>query len=146
MEQANEQNFKNHARLHPPFHFVLSPILLMHLVYSGYLAVTNPGWPSLEGFLLAVGLFLTAWFVRTYALKVQDRVIRLEERLRYREVLPADLLAESAKLTVGQMVALRFASDAELPGLMRKVLQGELVKSKDIKMAIQQWRGDFYRV
>lgn len=96
--------------------------------------------------LLAIGLILLSLAARLQALKAQDRVIRLEERLRYQAVLPNDLAQEAAKLKTGQMIALRFASDAELPQLVEKTLNGELQTSKEIKLAIKNWRGDYLRV
>ena len=96
--------------------------------------------------LLAVGLILLSLAARLQALKAQDRVIRLEERLRYQAVLPSALAQEAANLKTGQMIALRFASDAELPQLVEKTLNGELQTSKEIKLAIKNWRGDYLRV
>jgi predicted lactoylglutathione lyase len=83
---------------------------------------------------------------RLQALKAQDRVIRLEERLRYKELLSKDLADKASNLSTSQMIALRFASDAELPDLAQKVVNGELATSKDIKLAVKNWRGDYLRV
>jgi hypothetical protein len=95
--------------------------------------------------LVAAALFFGALFGRLYDLAVQDRVIRLEERLRYAQVLPADLQATAGELTIGQIVSLRFASDAELPALMRKVLDEKLMERKAIKQLIKNWRPDYQR-
>jgi hypothetical protein len=141
-----EQNYNNHTRWHPPFHFVMAPILLMHLIWSAKLAYGNPSWPMIEGFLLAIGIFLAGFLTRVSALKAQDRTIRLEEKLRYREVLSPELQKRAEALTTAQVVALRFASDAELPGLIEKTLAGQFANSKAIKQAIQHWRPDFDRV
>ncbi len=141
-----EQNYQNHARYYPPFHYVLAPIILLHLVWSAKLAWDNPTWPTIEGLILATGLFVLSFVARIGALKAQDRVIRLEERLRYQEVLSPEMQAKAKGLRMGQIVALRFASDAELPALIEKILAGQLEKSKDIKLAIQSWRPDLDRV
>ncbi len=95
--------------------------------------------------LLAIGLLLLALSVRSMVLRVQDRLIRLEMRLRLREVLSADLHGRIPALTPRQLIALRFASDAELPALVREVLGGTLATSKDIKLRIKDWQGDFLR-
>ncbi len=146
MEQSG-QNLANHTRWHPPFHFVLMPFLFVNLIQSGVRVWRNMEWDTIEGFLLAFALIGIALFARLNALKVQDRVIRLEEQIRYQRVLSADLAARAAKrLTESQYIALRFASDAELPGLVEKVLAGSPTSSADIKKAVKDWRGDYFRV
>lgn len=141
-----QQNYSNHTRWHPPFHFLLSPILLVHLIYSAKLAYDVPGYHSLEALLLAIGLFVMGFLTRVNALKAQDRTIRLEEKLRYREVLSPEMQKRAEALSTAQVVALRFASDAELPQLIEKTLAGLLPNPKAIKQAIQHWRPDFDRV
>ncbi len=96
--------------------------------------------------LLAIGLLLLSLAARLQALKAQDRVIRLEESLRYSTILPDDLAQKAGKLKTGQIIALRFASDEELPQLVEKTLNGELNSSKEIKLAVKNWRGDYLRV
>ena len=96
--------------------------------------------------MMAVVFFLLSLAARLQALKAQDRVIRLEEKLRYREILPADLAEKTAALQTGQMLALRFASDHELPELVQRTLNGEFKDNKEIKTAIKNWRGDYLRV
>ena len=95
--------------------------------------------------LLAVALVIVYLFARAFALTVQDRVIRLEMRLRMREVLPADLLPRIPEFTRGQLVALRFASDAELPALARRVLDERLTDRKAIKQLVREWQADTLR-
>jgi hypothetical protein len=105
-------------------------------------------WPSLRTLwetVLAAGLVATLTIARLMVLTVQDRVIRLEMRLRLREVLPADLQASIPELTARQLIGLRFASDAELPGLVRRVLAGSLTTTTEIKKAVEHWRGDYLR-
>jgi hypothetical protein len=97
-------------------------------------------------FLLAVGLILVAWFVRAFPLGVQDRVIRLEERLRLERLLPGDLKARIGDFTTNQLVGLRFASDEELPGLARRVLDEGISDRKTIKQAVKNWRADYQRI
>jgi hypothetical protein len=141
-----EQSFANHGRLLPQFHLFVVPVMAINLFWSIYrLKITGITWDGVERVLLALALavgFLTA---RMMALSVQDRVIRLEERLRYERVLPADLKPRIEEFTVSQLVALRFASDAELPGLARKVLDEKMNERKAIKQMVKNWRPDYLR-
>jgi hypothetical protein len=142
----DEQNFGNHTRWVPAFHFFVVPVLLinfgMQLYWWGRLRFVPIHFlPVLVSAALLVG-FVAA---RTMALAVQDRVIRLEERLRYERVLPAELLSRSGDLDVGQIVALRFASDAELAALLQRVLDEKLTKRKAIKQLVKNWRPDYLR-
>ncbi len=143
---AEPQSLKNHARFHPPFHFVVVPILLVHLVCSMIRLYRDTSFDNLEALAVAVALVLMALLTRVNALKAQDRVIRLEEQLRYARVLPPELAARAAGLRESQIIALRFASDRELPGLVEQTLAGQFAKPKDIKKAIQNWRADNFRV
>jgi hypothetical protein len=141
-----EQNFSNHARFFPPFHFFVVPVLLINFGWSIYRWKLS-GF-SVDGFVavvvaaaLAVG-FLCA---RLMALSVQDRVIRLEERLRYERLLPADLKPRIGEFTLNQLISLRFASDAELPALARKVLDEKVNDRKTVKQLIKNWKPDYLR-
>ncbi len=141
-----QQSYANHTRWHPAFHFFVVPVMLINFVWAIVDFVKNPGanqgwWIVVSAAL--VGLTLIA---RTNALKAQDRIIRLEERLRYHQVLPAELAKQCGSLTIRSVIALRFASDEELEGLVREVLGGRLTKSAEIKKAIKNWRGDTFRV
>ena len=142
----SEQNFSNHTKFVPAFHFFVLPVLLLNLgsaVVRWKASLWSVGgaiW-VLTSVALVVG-FLTA---RLFALKVQDRVIRLEERLRYERLLPQDLQARFGEFTPGQLVSLRFASDAELPVLVRKVLDEKIEDRKAIKKQIKNWRADHLR-
>jgi hypothetical protein len=141
-----EQNFSNHGRFFPPFHFFVVPVLLINFFWSIYRWKVS-GF-SLDGFVsLVVALALLLGFVcvRRMALSVQDRLIRLEERLRYERLLPADLKPRIGDFTVSQVVSLRFASDAELPALARKVLDEKVNERKSIKQLIKSWKPDFLR-
>jgi hypothetical protein len=145
MAQQIPQNFENHTRLLPIYHFVALPLFVINLFYALYLAVTNFSWATVVGVGLAVALVLLVVSARVMALTVQDRVIRLEERLRMRSLLPADLQPRINDFTVQQLVALRFASDDELPGLARKVIDGKIEDQKAIKRMVTNWRADCQR-
>ena len=141
-----EQNYSNHTRWYPLFHFVVVPLLAINFLSHLVRFLMAPSWSLFFWVLLSVTLILLALSARLMALKAQDRLIRLEERLRYQQLLTADLLAKANALTPGQMIALRFASDQELPELVERTLTGEFAKSKEIKMAIKNWRADHHRV
>ena len=140
------QNYRNHVKWTPLFHFVSVPILVSYFVWmcermwKAHFSVESVGYVILSSGLLA-GLFAS----RLAALKVQDRVIRLEERLRMARLLPEDLKPRIEEFRTGQLVALRFASDAELPTLARKVLEEKIATGKQIKLLIKNWRGDYLR-
>jgi len=140
---APQQNFANHARNVPLYHFVLSGLLALNFVHAlrRLLPFTAGSFYEVS---LATALILMAWFVRAFPIAVQDRVIRLEERLRWERLVP-DLAPRLDELKPEQWTALRFASDGELPALARDVLAGKLVRSADIKKAIQHWRADTLR-
>lgn len=143
---AETQNFQNHVRWYPLVHFFLTPIFLFNIIWQAVRLYQEPSWDRAESLLLAVALIGLQIAARLQALKAQDRVIRLEERLRYRETLPADLAAQASKLPISKILALRFASDEELPELARRTVNGELKTSKEIKQSVKNWRGDYLRV
>lgn len=146
MPSNEQQSLTNHARYVPGFHFVLGTIVLVNLAWSIFALVRDPSGPALFGLLPAIGLVLMFWYARAFAVTVQDRVIRLEERLRLAEMLPADLHPRIPEFSRAQLVALRFASDGELPALARRVLDERLVDGAAIKKMITQWRADDQRV
>jgi Family of unknown function (DUF6526) len=145
MANSTPQSYANHTRRDPPFHFVLLPLTLAAIVLSIIALVQRPGLRSTLGVVLALGLAMAATRARIYALKVQDRVIRLEERLRLAMLLPEAARPRIGELTESQLIALRFASDAELPALAMRALN-EGLTSKQIKSSIQSWRADYFRV
>jgi hypothetical protein len=145
MANTSPQSYANHTRFDPPFHFFLAPLILVAFILSIVVFVRQPGLGSSLGILLAVALFLTAAKARSYPIKVQDRVIRLEERLRLSMLLPEAARPRIAELTEPQLIALRFASDAELPALAMRALN-EGLTNKQIKTSIQSWRADNFRV
>lgn len=125
--------------------FVL-PVFLINLVGSIiHLVRAGISYGSVMGVLMALALFFLAFFARVFALTVQDRVIRLEMRQRLTEILPVDLRPRILEFTPGQLVSLRFASDAELPALARKVLDEKLENRKAIKQLVKDWQGDYLR-
>lgn len=140
------QTYKNHAKFVPLFHYVALPILLGNILIAAYYAVRAPGLPAIWGLLMGVALFLGALFARVFALAAQDRVIRLEERLRMRELLPAELQPRINDFTRDQIIALRFASDAELPALAATVLRDNIQKRDDIKKMVTNWRADHHQL
>lgn len=139
------QSFKNHGRFVPIYHGVAMPILVVNLLWTLYRALTRPAWDTALAALVAVALVILMLFARVFALTVQDRVIRLEMRLRLRELLPSDVVPRIAEFTPGQLVALRFASDRELPALARRVLDERLHDKQAIKQLIADWQGDHLR-
>jgi hypothetical protein len=139
------QTFQTHTRWFPPFHFFVAPVLLINVFVTAWLLYRTPSRLGVWQLIVAAALLMTALVARVMVLAVQDRVIRLEMRLRMRESLPPDLQARIGDITREQCVGLRFASDAELPGLVRKVLAGELKTSSDIKKQVAQWQGDYLR-
>jgi hypothetical protein len=144
---ANEtQNFSNHKRNFPLFHFVASPLLAIYLIYSIYVLVRAPSLTSVMGLVLAAGVVAMLFASRLMALRVQDRVIRLEMTLRLQRILGPVVAADAlARLPLGRVIALRFASDAELPGLIARVLSQELSTSAQVKQAISEWQPDLLR-
>jgi Family of unknown function (DUF6526) len=142
---AEPQNLKNHTMFDPPFHFFLAPVGLILLILAIIEAVNHPSTMAYIHIVVIVWLIVLVFKTRIYSLKVQDRVIRLEERLRLAQVLPAAQQSRIPELTCDQLIGLRFASNAELPGLVEKTLAGNW-KRKQIKEAIQNWREDTWRV
>jgi hypothetical protein len=142
---GTQQNFKNHVRLRPAFHFFVLPVLLINLVIALWLVVNTPTLGAGWNVLVAAALLMLGLMARAMTISVQDRLIRLEMRLRLRQILPPDLQARIYELTPGQLIAMRFASDEELPELTREVLAGSLPTAKAIKMRVKNWQGDFLR-
>jgi uncharacterized protein DUF6526 len=139
------QTFANHARYDPPFHFFVVPVLGINVLVVGFLLFSYPGRSGAWLLIVSLALLVHAVRMRSYATHLQDRVIRLEERLRMSAVLPEPLRSRIGELTDSQFVGLRFASDAELPALVQRALDEKLSRS-DIKKAITNWRPDYSRV
>jgi hypothetical protein len=139
------QSFKNHTRFFPLFHFVVLPLLLFNLIWSITRVVRHMTADTIVSLILALALVLLALAARLMALTVQDRLIRLEMRLRFARLLPLELQPRAANLTVGQFVSLRFASDEELAELTRKVIAENLTDRTAIKRLIKNWQADLLR-
>jgi hypothetical protein len=139
------QTYKNHTRLLPAFHFFVIPVLFLNFVNEIRHLWRYPSEGA--GFTAVVGaaLLMLAFLSRVQAVTVQDRVIRLEMRLRLRQVLPTELHGRINDLTHRQLVALRFAGDAELPELVREILEGKLQTGKQIKLRVKNWQPDWLR-
>jgi hypothetical protein len=145
---AQPQSFQHHARFDPPFHFFIAPLLLLNVIFTIYVAIHT--WPShslvhLWLIVLSIVLFGMAGIFRGYALKNQDRLIRLEEQLRLADLLPEDQLSLIDALTVDQFIGLRFASDAEVASLAQRAV-AENLNRKQIKQLITTWRPDNQRI
>jgi len=140
------QSFENHAKMVPLYHYVTTPLLLLPTLYFVYRTVTDFSLDRLAWAALAVGLLLAALFARVFPLGVQDRVIRLEEQLRLQRILPEPVRSRALELTTRQLIALRFASDEEVPDLVARILDGGLADGKDIKRAVRTWRADHQRI
>jgi len=146
MASEKPQSYENHARYVPGYHGVVFGIFVLNLLWSGYRVATDSSVGTLVNFLLAVAFLLLFYYARRFAATVQDRVIRVEMRLRLAQVLPADLRGEIGRFTVDQLIALRFAGDGELPALARKVLDEKLTDRDAIKKLVKNWQADLLRV
>ena len=146
MSASPEQNAANHARFVPGYHFVAGSLALLNLLWAIYRSVRHPTVESHAAILVGVILLLVLYYLRAFPLAVQDRLIRLEERLRMQRVLPPAMQSRFDEFTPAQLIALRFASDAELPELASKVLNERITDRKQIKLMIREWRADHVRV
>ena len=142
---AQQQSFRNHARYVPGFHFGVLGVFALNLVWSGYRLWRGPDFERVLGVLMALALLGLAFYARNFALTVQNRVIRLEMRLRLADRLPVDLRPRIDTLRTGQLIALRFASDGELPELTRQVLVEGITDRRVIKSRIRDWQADHLR-
>jgi hypothetical protein len=140
-----KQTRSNHIRRDPAFHFFLIPALLLLLLWSVIHLVRHLETVSMALVAVSVLMLVTAFKARLYTLKIQDRVIRLEERLRLSGLLPEPLRSRIGELTESQLIALRFAADTEVPELVQRTLNENLA-TKEIKEAIREWRPDYWRI
>jgi hypothetical protein len=145
MSRSETQTLANHARFVPGYHFVSAGLLAVYLLWCLYRVVVAPSLDTAMALAFAVSMGLLFYYARIFSLTLQDRVIRLEERLRLARLLPAELAGEIERLRPRQLVALRFASDGEVEGLVRRVLAGELAGAAEIKREVRSWRSDHLR-
>jgi hypothetical protein len=145
MSKSEPQTLKNHGRLDPPYHLIITAVLAVNLFIVCCFAYKNLNWFSEWLILLSLAAFIPFMKLRSYPLKVQDRVIRLEERLRLQALAPTEWHAQIYRLTPDQLIALRFASDEEVVELAKQALEHNLDR-KQIKERIKTWRADDLRV
>jgi len=139
------QSLENHAKTIPGYLIAVFMIFLPTF-YFVYMAVTDFSIGRLAVALFAIGVLVAVFYSRFFPLGVQDRVIRLEERIRMKELLPDDLKSRISEFTTDQLIGLRFASDEELPQLARQALDGGISGRADIKKAVSNWRADHERI
>jgi hypothetical protein len=144
MSDSTPQNLKNHGRIDPPFHALLL-VLVVNLIVAIVHLVHRFNFYSAWLVVLSIAIFILYFKVRMYALKVQDRVIRLEERLRLQALAPVEWHAQIYRLTEDQLIGLRFAADDEVVVLAKLALE-EKLNRKQIKERIKNWRADYWRV
>ncbi|MGC2193894.1 MAG: DUF6526 family protein [Terriglobales bacterium] len=145
MANSVAQNYANHTRWDPLYHFFALPVILLTVIATIVHLVHRPNWFSAWLVLFSIAIVVVTVKARFYALKAQDRVIRLEERARLLGLLAEPLRSRVGELSEGQLVGLRFASDGEIPGLVQETLAKKLSQA-DIKKAIKVWRADYFRV
>jgi hypothetical protein len=145
MAEPSPQTLANHVRIDPPFHYFVLPVFAITWIVSVVFLVRHPGFLHLWIVVFNTAIIVAVIRNRQYALKVQDRVIRLEERERLGALVPDSLRPQIAKLTEAQLIALRFAHDEEIPALVARTLS-ENLSQKDIKKAVKNWRPDYWRV
>ena len=145
MSHPAPQDLKSHYRWVPFFHFVAGPILIVNFVYSIVMVFKGATWDNIDDALVGFALLLVYLAARLFANTVQDRVIRLEEQLRFERLFPTDLKMRIPEFTREQYVALRFASDNELPTLARAVLDQRIEDKGAIKQMVTEWRADHLR-
>lgn len=145
MSDDDVQSYANHARWLPPWHFFVIPVLLANLVIKIVGVVREPGVPTTWDAIVALALLTGLICARWMPLRVQDRVICLDETSRLERLLPGRS-QDIERLTRDQLIGIRFASDAEVPHLVDRILGGELASRNDVKRAVQHWRSDHSRV
>lgn len=145
MSAARTQTYANHRRFFALYHYIALPIVALNVVYTAFLAFRAPNAGTIWSFVFAIGVASGVLAARTMVLIVQNRVIRLEQRLRLVALLPDHLRSRIVELNLSQLIGLRFASDAELASLVERCLGGELKNDEDVKKAITSWQADFLR-
>jgi len=146
MAQQSVQNYANHRSVDKNLYIITLLLIVAALLSITAVYLAMPVLSAGATLLIVISAIGILFRMRTYAVRVQDRVIRLETRLRLERVLPDDLAAKIPALTLPQLVGLRYASDAELPDLVRKVLESNIANSDDIKKLVRNWQADRLRV
>ena len=141
-----EQSFATHRRFHPWFHFFAVPVLTINLLVHIGLLIRYPSLVGAWGLFVAAALIVTVLLARSYSLRQQDRIIRLEEQMRLQNLLPTELRPRINELKMSQLIALRFCSDEELAEVASAVLAGEIRSQDEIKKRIRKWRPDYHRI
>lgn len=145
MSAVRTQTYANHRRFFALYHYLALPITALNVVYTAIVAFRAPSTASIWSFVFAIGIVAGLLASRTMVLIVQNRVIRLEQRLRLVALLPDRLRGRIVELNLSQLIGLRFASDAELTPLVERCLAGELKNGEEVKKAITSWQADFLR-
>ena len=141
-----EQTYANHTHFHPLVHFFAIPVLSINILVTLYRAIRYPSFWHAWIFIVSIALLVGCFLARYYGLRNQDRIIRLEERIRLSACLPADLRGRINELSTGDLIGLRFCSDAEVVDVVRAVLAGEYKGRKEIKKRVKNWRPDTHRL
>ena len=146
MSQETGQNVGNHAKVPRNFHIITGLVLVTIILGVTGLVKESVQIASMGIVTAAISIFLSALTSRLYSTSLQDRIIKTEMKLRLRDILDADLLTKAESLSLTQLIALRFASDTEMPGLIEKVLSENITKGGEIKKLVTDWQGDYRRV
>jgi len=145
-DELPEQTYASHRRLHPLYHFFIAPITFANVIFAVVAAFRYPSRAAVWQVIMALAIFAIAVVVRTYSLRVQDRLIRLEERLRLQRLLPAEMHGRIDDLRTSHLIAMRFCHDDEVCELAKAILDGEVKTADEIKKRIRTWRPDWLRV
>ena len=143
---STPQNFSNHVRWQPIFHFFVAPVMAINFIVAVVQFFMRPGLATAWWIVVSAALVVLAFLVRVNPLKTQDRIIRLEERLRFQQLLAPELARRMSELLPAQVCALRFAGDEELTDLVTQTMAGKFASPKEIKQAVKNWKPDTFRV
>jgi len=141
-----QQTYANHLRFHPLFHFFTIPVFTINIFVTLYFLIRYPSLLHAWIFILSIALLVSCFLARYYGLRNQDRIIRLEERVRLTACLPPDLRGRINELSTGDLIGLRFCGDAEVADAVRAVLAGEYKGRAEIKKRVKSWRPDTHRL
>jgi len=145
-DERPAQTYATHTRWHPLFHFFAFPILAINFLFAVYVVIRHPVGITIWNAIVAAALAVTCFLARYYGLRNQDRIIRLEERMRLTTCLPDDLRGRVNELSTSDLIALRFCSDEEVADAVRRVLAGEVTGKPAIKQNVKSWRPDYHRL